>query len=166
MKSPCREVLNFICGYVIKRLTHDSTAPRCLITILLSSRLAEGHTGGEPVKRPFPVGCTTPVLGGLCVNKTVKRPRRTLRTSYNRCGPNSSQKPEPRHAKQNLAGFCCKSLATLPGTKGSARRCAQHDAPPLLFVHGHPLSVPVSGRIASVWRHTAPRWRPQRRCER
>ena len=24
-----------------------------------------GHTGREPVKLPFPVGCTTPVLGGL-----------------------------------------------------------------------------------------------------
>ena len=35
----------------------------CLITILLSSRLAEGHTGGEPVERPFPVGCTTHVPG-------------------------------------------------------------------------------------------------------
>ena len=27
-----------------------------------------GHTGLEPVKLPFSVGYTAPVLGGLCVN--------------------------------------------------------------------------------------------------
>ena len=27
--------------------------------------ISVGHTGREPVKLPFPVGCTTPVLGGL-----------------------------------------------------------------------------------------------------
>jgi hypothetical protein len=35
-----------------------------------------GHTGREPVERPFPVGCTTPVLGGLCINKTTTDPVR------------------------------------------------------------------------------------------
>jgi hypothetical protein len=47
-----------------------------------------GHTGHDPVKLPFPVGCTTPVLGGLYVNvasyKTVKGSRGTLRTNYSR----------------------------------------------------------------------------------
>jgi hypothetical protein len=38
-----------------------------------------GHTGREPVKLPFPMGCTTPVLGGLCVDRTTEPPGRTLR---------------------------------------------------------------------------------------
>jgi hypothetical protein len=40
---------------------------------------AVGHTGHDPVELPFPVGCTTPVLGGPCVsfasNKTAKGSR-------------------------------------------------------------------------------------------
>ena len=47
----------------------------------------EGHTGREPVCRcaavPFPVGGTTPKLGGLYENKTTKGIRRTLRINYN-----------------------------------------------------------------------------------
>jgi len=39
--------------------------------------LIVGHTGREPVKLPFPVGCTTPVLGGLWQILLLTRPLKT-----------------------------------------------------------------------------------------
>ena len=49
-----------------------------------------GHTGREPAELPFPVGCTTPVLGGLCVNfasnKTPKAVKGILLTRYDKNG--------------------------------------------------------------------------------
>ena len=43
-----------------------------------------GHTGCEPVKLPFSVGCTALVLGGPCVNKTTKRQLKNIANKLQR----------------------------------------------------------------------------------
>ena len=59
-------------------------------TRITAPRQTVGHTGHDPVTPPvgtavpLSVECTTPVLDGLCVDKTPKGSRRTLRTNYSR----------------------------------------------------------------------------------